>query len=83
MAAEKCVQFAIDVYDDHLEVTVKGTPKLNVTLAEVGLGRKGEDWSCRRTVRDRHYTAGTAAAMVHCRQVRRSMSHVAACCLFR
>jgi hypothetical protein len=39
---------AVDVHDDHLEVTVRGAPKLNVTLAEVGLGRQGEDWSCRR-----------------------------------
>ncbi len=55
---------AIDVYDDHLEVTVKGAPKLNVTLAEVGLGRQGEDWSCRRTVRNAQYTTCTTAAMV-------------------
>jgi hypothetical protein len=39
---------AVEVHDDHLEVTLRGAPKLNVTLAEVGLGRQGEDWSCRR-----------------------------------
>ncbi len=39
---------AVDVHDDHLEVTVRGAPKLNVTLAEVGLGRQGEFQSCRR-----------------------------------
>lgn len=39
---------AVDVHDDHLEVTVKGAPRLNVTLAEVGLGRQGEFESCRR-----------------------------------
>jgi hypothetical protein len=40
---------AVEVHDDHLEVTVRGAPKLNVTLAEVGLGRQGEFQSCRRS----------------------------------
>jgi hypothetical protein len=31
---------AVDVHDDQLEVNVRGAPKLNVTLAEVGLGRQ-------------------------------------------
>jgi hypothetical protein len=38
----------VDGHDDHLEVIVRGAPKLNVTLAEVGLGRHGESESCRR-----------------------------------
>ena len=38
----------VEVHQDHLEATVRGAPKLNVTLAEVGLERRGEDWSCRR-----------------------------------
>ncbi len=50
---------AVDVHEDHLEVTVRGAPKLNVTLAEVGLGRQGEDWSCRRGDLNPHALAGT------------------------
>ena len=41
---------AVDVHDDHLEVTVRSAPKRNVTVAEVGLGRQGECQSCRRTI---------------------------------
>jgi len=47
---------AVEVHDDHVEVTVRGAQKLNVTLAEVGLGRHGEDWSCRRGEFDRTHT---------------------------
>ncbi len=32
---------AVHVHNDHLEVTLRGAPNLNVTLAEVGLGRQG------------------------------------------
>jgi hypothetical protein len=39
-----------EVHEDHLEVTVRGAPRLNVTLGEVGLGKPGEDRSCRRGV---------------------------------
>ncbi len=28
----------ISIYPDHLEVRVSGTPRMNVTLQEVGLG---------------------------------------------
>jgi hypothetical protein len=38
----------VTVLPDHLQVTVHGAPALNVTLEEVGLGKPGEDWSCRR-----------------------------------
>ena len=39
----------VEVHDDHLEVIVRGAPRLNVTLKEVGLNSQtGEDWSCRR-----------------------------------
>ncbi len=38
----------VEVHVDHLEVTLRGAPKLNVTLAEAGLGKPGEDQSCRR-----------------------------------
>lgn len=41
----------VTVLPDHLEVTVHGAPALNVTLAEVGLGKPGADWSCRRNAR--------------------------------
>jgi len=34
---------AVHVHNDDLEVAVRGAPKLNVTLAAVGLGRQGED----------------------------------------
>ncbi len=50
---------AVDVHEDHLEVTVRGAPKLNVTLAEVGLGRQGEEQSCRRGDLNPHALAGT------------------------
>ena len=50
---------AVEVHDDHLEVTVRGAPKLNVTLAEVGLGRQGEFESCRRGDLNPHALAGT------------------------
>ena len=33
----------VEVHEDHLEVIVRGAPSLNVTLAEVGLGRQGEN----------------------------------------
>ena len=39
---------AVEGHEDHLEVTVRGAPRLNVTLAEVGLGRQGDEPSCRR-----------------------------------
>ena len=32
---------AVAMYPDHLEVTVKGAPRLNVTLKEAGLGPGG------------------------------------------
>jgi hypothetical protein len=32
----------VEVHDDHLEVIVRGAPKLNVTLAEVGLVSSGD-----------------------------------------
>jgi hypothetical protein len=39
----------VEVHDDHLEVIVRGAPRLNITLKEVGLNSQtGEDWSCRR-----------------------------------
>ena len=41
---------AVEVHDDHPEVTVQGAPRLNVTLAKVGLGHQGDEQSCRRAV---------------------------------
>ena len=39
----------VEVHHDHLEVIVRGAPRLNVTLDEVGLtGPEGEKRSCRR-----------------------------------
>jgi hypothetical protein len=49
---------AIESHGDHLRVTVRGAPSLNVTLAEVGLGRKGESESCRRADLSRTSTPG-------------------------
>jgi len=39
---------SVEAHGDHLEITVRGAPILNVTPAEVGLGSKGEDQMCRR-----------------------------------
>jgi hypothetical protein len=47
---------AIDVHADHLEVIVRGAPNVNVTLADVGFPRHGEDWSCRRSDSPARYT---------------------------
>ena len=49
----------VQVHQDHLEVIVRGAPRLNVTLAEVGLGRQGEFGSCRRGDLNPHALAGT------------------------
>jgi site-specific DNA recombinase len=39
----------VEVHEDHLEVVVRGAPRLNVTLGEVGLaGPGGEKRLCRR-----------------------------------
>ena len=38
----------VQVHDDHLEVVVRGAPRLNVTLDEVGLAKKGDERWCRR-----------------------------------
>ena len=56
---------AVDVHDDHLEVTVRGAPKRNVTLAEVGLGRLGGDWSCRRGDTNPKYTRSMGSRAVY------------------
>jgi hypothetical protein len=50
---------AVEVHDDHLEVTMRGAPRLYVTLAEVGLGRQGDEQSCRRGDLNPHALAGT------------------------
>jgi hypothetical protein len=39
----------VEVHGDHLEVSVRGAPKLNITLAEAGLDEKCGERSCRRT----------------------------------
>jgi hypothetical protein len=38
---DELIEF-VDVHDDHLQVIVRGAPKLNFVLAAVGLGRQGE-----------------------------------------
>jgi hypothetical protein len=47
----------IEVHTDHLEVIVRGAPRLNVTLEEVGLKPTREDQTCRRGVYDPMHTA--------------------------
>ena len=40
---------AVEVHGDHLEVVVRGAPRVNITLEEVGVScPKGEERSCRR-----------------------------------
>jgi hypothetical protein len=50
----------IEVHSDHLEVILRGAPRVNVTLEEVGLsGPKGENRSCRRGDLNPHPLART------------------------
>ncbi len=50
----------IEVHHDHLEVVIRGAPRLNVTLGEVGLKGPSEDRSCRRGDLNPHALAGTS-----------------------
>jgi hypothetical protein len=50
---------SVAMYPDHLEVTVSGAPRLNVTLEEVGL-TGGVAVSCRRGVANLTRTARRA-----------------------
>jgi hypothetical protein len=51
----------VEVHRDHLEVIVRGAPRLNVTLEEVGLSSpEGEGQSCRRGDLNPHASKGTS-----------------------
>jgi hypothetical protein len=50
----------VEVHVDHLEVIVRGAPRLNVTLEEVGLKGSAENRSCRRGDLNPHALAGTS-----------------------
>ena len=51
---------SVAVHPDHLEVTLRGAPTLNVELNEVGLNNASVDCSCRRGDLNPHAPKGTS-----------------------